>query len=622
VSFWTELRRRNVLRAGAVYLAGAWVASQVGDVVAQAFDAPSWPMRMLLVLLALGLPVALSLAWLFELTPDGVKLTRDVDAAASTAVITGRRLDRVLIGMIGLLIVVLLVDNWLLPSRAPAPVAEAADVPATTAASSRAAAEPPREVLSNSVAVLPFENLSPDPDNAFFAAGLHEEILNQLAKISALNVIARTSVLRYATGGTPIAEIARDLNVQSVMEGSVRYAGDRIRVTAQLIDPVTGAHLWSETYDRRFEDVFAVESDIAMNVANALRAEFTPEEQARIERIPTHSPEAYALYLRAAQPGGGGVEASARVALLDESLALDPMFADAHGLKAATLANQLVNQTGGRAVGAAERAGRLAAIETHAKTALALDPDASYAYLALGNAAMFSWRWREALEHYERVRGAMGAAGGGAFPVMLNSYLGRYDSAADLARRALVLDPNVPSGHLYLAWSAGYARDYAAAAGHLRAFIEQAPTASLGRLWLAYMEVAQGNGDAALQSLESAQRLMSSAEPWARFVAAPEVAYTYARLGRPEDARRVFDDIQELLDVQELGAGGRAMAYLAIGDQAEALRWLSVGAEKVRAHEIDEGFFNLMNLRMNYLDDPVLEQPEFVAAREALTPAD
>ena len=160
-------------------------------------------------------------------------------------------------------------------------------------------AEEQPDVLPNSVAVLPFENLSLDPENAFFAAGIHESTLNQLAKIRDLTVIARTSVLQYAVDPPPIPEIAAALKVEMVMEGSVRYANDRVLITAQLIDGRTGAHLWSDEYNRGLADIFAVQAEIAAAIAMALEAEFSTTEQNDIERPLTDSPEAYALYLKA-----------------------------------------------------------------------------------------------------------------------------------------------------------------------------------------------------------------------------------------------------------------------------------------------------------------------------------
>jgi TolB-like protein len=190
--------------------------------------------------------------------------------------------------------------------------------------------------LPNSVAVLPFANLSSSQKDAYFAAAIHEEILNQLAKLGSLSVIARTSVMQYANTTKTIPDIAGELDVETVMEGSVRYAGDSILVTAQLIDPETGLHLWSETYPGDRSDVsthFAMQADIAMNVANALDAESSAEEQERIESIPTRSSEAYDLYLSARSLNVPATIGDAVLAI-DNALASDPNFADAWALKA------------------------------------------------------------------------------------------------------------------------------------------------------------------------------------------------------------------------------------------------------------------------------------------------
>ncbi len=189
-----------------------------------------------------------------------------------------------------------------------------------------------REVLPNSVAVLPLENLSPNPDDAYFAAGLHEAILSQLSKLSALNVIARTSVAQYANSDKSIVQIAEELNVETVMEGSVRYADNRVLVTAQLIDPETNVHLWSDSYNRDFADVFAIQADIAVNIANALEAEFSLAEQQSIERLPTASTAAYARYLRSI-----ATLVLPNVQYLDEAIALDPDFGLAYATKAYAL---------------------------------------------------------------------------------------------------------------------------------------------------------------------------------------------------------------------------------------------------------------------------------------------
>jgi TolB-like protein len=294
MSFWAELKRRNVLRVGAVYLAAAWLLAQIGDVVAQAFSAPAWPMRVLLVLLALGLPVVLIVAWLFELTPEGLKLTREVAVEASITHATGRRLDRVLTGMIALLIVVLVADRWWPSSMASKP----ADLGPVPAAFGGAAKPAPSAGSEKSVAVLPFVNLSSDPEQEYFSDGLSEEILNQLAQIAELRVTARTSSFFFKGKNEDLRVIGQQLNARYLLEGSVRKAGNELRITAQLVDAAAGSHLWSRTFDRTLNDVFAIQEEIAMAVSGAMSVSLDVGAMART-RGGTTNLEAYDKYLRA-----------------------------------------------------------------------------------------------------------------------------------------------------------------------------------------------------------------------------------------------------------------------------------------------------------------------------------
>jgi TolB-like protein len=598
VSVWAELRRRNVFRVGGLYLATAWIFSQVGDVVAQTFDAPAWPMRMLLVLLALGFPVAVVLAWLFELTPDGLKLTRDVPEGVSLRRETGRRLDYALIGMIGLLVVVLIADNWLLPGRTPTAVVAAIPSPAPAVAAGG--------VLPNSVAVLPLENLSPDPNNAYVAAGLHEEILNQLAKLRSLNVISRSSVLGYAENRPPIAEIARALNVQSIMEGSIRYAGGRIRVTTQLIDSGTGAHLWSETYDREFDDIFAIESDIAMNVANALAVEFSLEEQAAIEALPTSSPEAYALYLQALDVWRSNLSGAGALAhdLLDRAIALDPSFARAYAVKAQAYNAALINTVQGTAVAPEGRQALERLAREHAERALLLDPAEAVARIALRGSNVIAWRWTDYVDTLSPAeeRELSGPT------VWVVSWLGRHTNAVRIARANATLNPGDDLTHQDLGIVLAYAGDRAASTASFEQALTLSPLNPLPRAWIAYNRVATGDASGALQDLQLLERALG---PNPAIVFLPELAYAYSRVGRTEDAQRLFAAIESRAATTDVGAGTWAMGHLAIGNEAEALRQLEIAAEKARNHEPDQGYIMLMNLRMNFLADPRLDEPPF-----------
>jgi TolB-like protein len=314
-----ELKRRKVTRVAAVYAVTAWVLLQIVDVVTDPLRLPEWFATVVFVLLALGFPIALIMAWAFEMTPEGIQRTSSDDDAGADARVTKPQVAAI----VGL---VVLASGWMIYAlQRDDPRSPAAD--ASTELSSDT--EPSSERLHNSLAVLPFENLSPDPDNAYFAAGIHEETLNQLARIKDLSVIARTSVLQYAGAKRPIAEIAAELNVGAILEGSVRYAGDRVRITVQLIDAYKGIHLWSETYDRELIDIFQIETEIAASITKAMRAEFSVEERRRLSKTPTDVFDAYAHYLRAMAHIGRELTFQPVFEELRAAIDLDPNFADA-----------------------------------------------------------------------------------------------------------------------------------------------------------------------------------------------------------------------------------------------------------------------------------------------------
>lgn len=257
--------------------------------------------------------------------------------------------------------------------------------------------------LPNSIAVLPFDNLSSNQDDAFFASGIYEEILNQLSKIKHLAIIARTSTMQYANADIPIQQIAKELNVETVMEGTVRYAGDRVRITAQLIDGATGAHLWSETYDRELTDIFAIESDIAANIMDAMQVEFSGAEKASIGTILTASPDAYAHYVKALSHFVGFGPTEPIHAELDAAIELDPDFAAAMAVKAVVHGSEIAIFFGADDVITPETAERDARqAESFARRALALDPEEPRAYLALGLVDRHRRNWVSAFENAER----------------------------------------------------------------------------------------------------------------------------------------------------------------------------------------------------------------------------
>ena len=343
MSFWAELRRRNVFKVAVAYAIIAWLLIQVADTLLPVFGAPAWVLPVVVLLLAMGFVVAVFFSWAYELTPQGLVRTEQVPLSESVTKSTGRKIDFAIIGLLLLALGFMAFDRYVLEE----PRNAVTDISVSGPAAARplaAADDESRNRLPNSVAVLPFANLSPNPNDAYFADGLHEEILNQLVKLSNLNVISRTTMMRYADQDKTPPEIADELNVETVMEGSVRYAGQRIRVTVQLIDPETDLHLISETYNADISDldeVFNIQSDIAMKVANALQAEFSPAEQARIEQKPTESPEAWAEFLaaKAYQARFTRDDFLRAFERIDRALTLDPNFGLAWSTKARIHAN-------------------------------------------------------------------------------------------------------------------------------------------------------------------------------------------------------------------------------------------------------------------------------------------
>src|ERR1044071_2026879 len=289
LSFFAELKRRNVVRAAGLYLVGAWLLTQVASTVLPMFGAPGWLPRSIVVLLAIGFVPALIFSWVFELTPEGLKREQEVAPEQTITPQTGRRMDRTIIVVLVLALGYFAFDKFVLTRRREAGLV------------SSAAPNEPRSIINaKSIAVLPFENLSSDKENAYFTDGVQDEILTDLSRIGDLKVISRTSVMQYKTGAQRnLREIAQQLGVAHLLERSVQRAGNKVRVNAQLIDARTDAHEWADNYDRPIDDVFAIQSEIAKAIADQLQAKLSPNEKSAIEQAPTRDVAAFDLYSRA-----------------------------------------------------------------------------------------------------------------------------------------------------------------------------------------------------------------------------------------------------------------------------------------------------------------------------------
>jgi len=301
MSFFEELKRRNVFRVAVAYAVAGWVLLQVADLVLEAIEAPSWVLKALLLVVALGFVAAIVIAWAYEMTPEGIKREKDVDRSQSITTQTGRKLDRVIIGFLAVAVVLLLAERFFFDRGArPAPTA-ATDQAATDVRESGPVEAAPDAIVATpakSIAVLPFTNMSEDAGNEFFADGVSEEILNALAQVRELKVAGRTSSFAFKGRNEDLREIGEALGVNHVLEGSVRKAGNKVRVTAQLIQVSDGFHLWSETWDRELTDIFAIQDEIANAILQELKAELVGGQSIASERA---DPVVYEKYLLAKQ---------------------------------------------------------------------------------------------------------------------------------------------------------------------------------------------------------------------------------------------------------------------------------------------------------------------------------
>ena len=321
-----ELQRRNVIRMAGLYLVGAWLLVQVAGTVLPMFGAPAWLPRSIVLLLAIGFVPALVFAWVFELTPDGLKRDAEVKPEESIATQTARRMEHMIVVVLLLAVAYFGFDKFALaPKRQAAAVASDRQ--------ERAATPPAKVVIDKSIAVLPFENLSEDKANGYFADGIQDQILTGLARIGDLKVISRTSTQKYASRPENLSQIARELGVAHILEGSVQRAGNQVRINVQLIEAATDSHLWAETYDRSLDDVFAVESEVAKMIAESLAANLSRGERASLAEKPTAIPAAYDAYLKARVINNhvfqNREQAEALLGAYREVVRLDPAFATA-----------------------------------------------------------------------------------------------------------------------------------------------------------------------------------------------------------------------------------------------------------------------------------------------------
>ena len=430
-NFFAELKRRNVYRAAVAYGVVAWFLTQLTTQVFPFFEIPNAAIRLVVIALALGFPIAMCLAWLYEFTPEGIVRSEDLDpiTARKGRRLTGRILDFIIIGVLLLVIAMLIYQR--VPSRS----------------------EAGETISQKSVAVLPFENRSEDKANAYFADGIQDEILTRLSKIADLKVISRTSTQHYKSAPENLREIARQLGVANIVEGSVQKNGDSVRVNVQLINATNDSHLWADTFDRKLSDIFAVESEVAKAIADELRARLSGREAEVIAAKPTDNPEAYDAYLRGLdyeRRSGISPEMLQNASrFYHEAVQLDPMFALAWAHLAMAESNIYFE-------GLDRTPERAATAKKAAEAALRLQPRLGEAHLAQGLYYYY------VQGDYPAARGAFDEARkrlpGSADVLMAISYIdrrqGRWSEALAHQAQAIDLDPR--NGSSFLEWGLTY----------------------------------------------------------------------------------------------------------------------------------------------------------------------
>ena len=593
MSFFAELKRRNVFRVGIAYVVVAWVLLQAIDFTLDIISAPNWVMQVFFLAAVVGLPVVLIFSWVFEMTPEGIKLESQIDRNTSVTHNTGRKLDRTIITFLAFAVVLLLGERFItreeIPVAATAPEAtmtQAEVVDQATVSSVR------------SVAVLPFVNMSSDPEQEYFSDGLSEELLNRLAQNDQLRVAARTSSFQFKGQNQDIGEIGRQLKVENILEGSVRKAANRLRITAQLIQVDTGYHLWSETYEREMDDIFAIQDDIARAITTALEAELGTASTSTATR-PTDNMEAYQVYLQARYLLAKRGEANMLKAhvLFEQSVSLDPTFSKAWS----GLAYNYSLLPGYGPTILQKQAWEKVKIATD--KAIQLDPDNAEAYVALAR-SNYRDDFKTILGLYEK---AYELAPNSADVVNLYAdfmiNLGDFGAAERLENKAIELDPLAAVHYSDIAFVLFAQGRYKEGLDYGRTSASLEPESAWRSDPLVIGLVVSGLYDEAIQTIKHFEQ---QPDP-DHFVIDWWWSFLYYQQGNEQGLR---GKLAEIVQGAETGRGQRDFAHMAFftawldGTDA-ALPFLE------KAYEIDEG--NLYWPEYFYLPEDISDDPDWLA---------
>jgi adenylate cyclase len=592
LTFFNELKRRNVIRVGIAYVIAAWLILQIVGVLQDILTLPEWLGKVVLVLLIVSLPLALIFAWAFELTPDGVKRESEVDRAASIRPKTGKKLDRVIIGVLIVVLVYIGFDKLVLEPSQDAELVEATRQAVAEEGVEQLVESAAAEDIDRSIAVLPFVNMSDDAGNEYFSHGISEELLNLLTKVPQLKVIARTSSFSFKGKEVPIAEIAKTLNVAHVLEGSVRKSGDRVRITAQLIRASDSTQLWSESYDRTLEDIFATQDEIAETVVAQLKVKLLGE----VPKVQETDPEAYALLLQARQVWNQGTREAFEqsIALIHKALAIDSESSLAWGELAwafafhVALNSELFEATAAQARDAAMRA-------------LAIDPDSAVAEAALGEVARYVDRDQAAAAlHYERAlalepanTSILRSAG------HLATYMRRIDEGIAIYEFVVSRDPVSPQGHLSLGWAYMDAERLDEAIASMRTTLTLSPEFFLAQLGIGFALLKKGKPHAALEAFERVS------EEQNRLFG---LAHVYHALHDAAESDAALAELITKYEWREPAKIAEVLAYR--GEYDRAFEWFEKAVQYQDPH--------LMRITLDAKDLPIQDDPRWLPFLESI----
>ena len=570
MSFFNELKRRNVFRVGIAYLVVAWLVMQVADVVINNVGAPGWVFQIIMLVLGIGFPLALIFAWAFEITPEGLKKEKDVDRSQSIASRTGQKLNFTIAALLMLSLAYIAYDKLIVSEKGSAPLSrESTAGPAGNPDEQRSPAtdQPPKPAeTQKSIVVLPFVNMSNDPDQEFFSDGLSEELLNVLAQIKDLRVISRTSAFAFKGKDVDIPTIAAQLAVTHVLEGSVRKAGDDIRITAQLIEVATDSHLWSDAYNRKLENVFEIQEEISQAIAQELQVKLGTAERSG---KPTDNLEAYQLFLRGRHlyQNRREVQLAQSLDLLKQAVDLDPNFAEAWAtLAAANIVFGYNQKTGFETY---YEDGRQAAMQ-----AIEVDPDNGFAHAVLGLIRMGELDWEDAMREFDlAIRLNPHETNSLLWKGIALCGLGYIDQAAEMLHRAEALDPVFTNLQYWLASVATVKGDVESMLSKYQKIQQLDP--GFNGLDLSDYELFSGNPDAAEQiARETAIRYSGSD------VAAAAVFSVLKDPGRRGEAVKTLLENKDVLVLSEdltsslwrIGATEEALsAFQTMQDQGQGI---------------------------------------------------